>query len=98
MTENEAIISLSQMYLPHFDDEEKQALSKAIEVLQEIKRYRLIGTVEECREAINSLKSKEKYIKQILWERDIAIQQLEEVGVSLGEKMDSVKEARGKAE
>lgn len=51
MTENEAVILLSQMYLPNFDEEEKQALSKAIEALQEIHQYRAIGTVEECWEA-----------------------------------------------
>lgn len=51
MTENEAIMLLSQMYLPGFDDEEKQALSKAIETLQEIQQYRAIGTVDECWEA-----------------------------------------------
>lgn len=33
MTCERAIILLSQMYLPHFDEEEKEALSLAIEVL-----------------------------------------------------------------
>lgn len=32
-------------------------------------------------------------IEQIMWERDMAISQLEEIGVSFGEKMDEVKEA-----
>lgn len=35
MTNQRAIILLSQMYLPYFDDEEKDALTKAIEVLTE---------------------------------------------------------------
>jgi len=33
MTNQRAIILLSQMYLPAFDEEEKQAIDKAIEVL-----------------------------------------------------------------
>ena len=33
MTNQRAIILLSQMYLPNFDDEEKDALTKAIEAL-----------------------------------------------------------------
>lgn len=49
--------------------------------------------VDMAIKALEDLKTKEKYIKQILWERDIAISQLEEIGISLGEKMDSVKEA-----
>lgn len=51
------------------------------------------GTVEECREAVKKSKSLDTYVKQVLWERDIAIQQLEEIGISFGENMDSVKEA-----
>lgn len=35
MTNQRAIILLSQMYLPYFDDEEKDALTKAIEALTE---------------------------------------------------------------
>ena len=35
MTENEAKILLCQMYLPHFDEEEKQALTIAIQALEE---------------------------------------------------------------
>lgn len=35
MTNQRAIILLSQMYLPNFDDEEKDALTKAIEALTE---------------------------------------------------------------
>ena len=32
-------------------------------------------------------------IEQITWERDVAIQQLKEIGLSLGEKTDKVREA-----
>lgn len=33
------------------------------------------------------------YIDQLKWERDIAIQQLQEIGIGLGQKMDDVKNA-----
>lgn len=56
MTENEAIILLCQMYLPHFDEEEKNALTMAIKALEEIQQYRAIGTVEEFK----ALKEKNK--------------------------------------
>ena len=62
-------------------------------MLDELLQYRKIGTVEECQQAMEKAKSLDMYVKQAIWERDVAIQQLEEVGVSLGEKMDSVKEA-----
>ena len=47
MTIDEAKILLCQMYLPQFDEEEKQALTIAIQALEEIQQYRTIGTVEE---------------------------------------------------
>jgi hypothetical protein len=40
MTIDEAKILLCQMYLPQFDEEEKQALTMAIEALEEIQTYR----------------------------------------------------------
>ena len=70
-----------------------QECRKALDnVVRKCNEYEQIGTVEECREAVEKSKSLDAYIQQILWERDIAIQQLEEIGISLGEKMDSVKE------
>ena len=39
------------MYLPQFDEEEKQALTIAIQALEEIQQYRAIGTVEDCKSA-----------------------------------------------
>ena len=36
-------------------------------------------------------------LEQFIWERDIAISQLEELGLSLGQKVDYVKEAIDKA-
>lgn len=50
MSENEAKILLCQMYLPQFDEKEKQALTMAIQALEEIQEYRAIGTVEELQE------------------------------------------------
>lgn len=42
--------------------------------------------------AIEALEKQGSY-EQILWERDIAIKQLEDIGLSFGEKTDRVKEA-----
>ena len=75
------------------DNEIEEVLKIAKKEHEEIQQYRSIGTVEELKNREDNFKSREKYIKQILRERDIAIQQLEEIGVSFGEKMDSVKEA-----
>lgn len=47
MKENEAKILLCQMYLPQFDEEEKQALTMAIQALEEKQQYSEIGTIEE---------------------------------------------------
>ena len=64
----------------------------ALECMQEVEQYRALGTVEELKEA----KMKVSVYEQIKWERDIAISQLEEIGISLGQKMDDIKEAREK--
>lgn len=100
MTENEAIRDLQYLigeysaYPPETGvNATVGSLQYCITALKEIQQYREIGTVEECREAMEKSKSLDAYVKQVLWERDIAIQQLEEIGVSLGEKMDAVKEA-----
>ena len=45
MTNQRAIILLSQMYLPNFDNEEKDALTKAIEALTE-KEPRVLTALE----------------------------------------------------
>ncbi len=58
----------------------------------ELEQYRSLGTVEELRELV----AKGKSYGQVAWERDIAISQLEEIGCSLGEKMDEVKDLREK--
>ena len=59
MTENEAIeiinVIWSQLYNPK---KSQEALGTAILALKEIQQYREIGTVEECREAVEKQKPK----------------------------------------
>lgn len=65
MTENEAIeelqnsIDLAKMCTQNYERKrEIQGYEMAIKALEEIQQYRAIGTVEECREAIEKQKSK----------------------------------------
>ncbi len=65
MTENEAIeelqnsIDLAKMCIQNYERKrEIQGYEMAIKALEEIQQYRAIGTVEECREAIEKQKSK----------------------------------------
>lgn len=65
MTENEAIeelqnsIELAKMCTQNYERKrEIQGYEMAIKALEEIQQYRAIGTVEECREAIEKQKSK----------------------------------------
>lgn len=64
MTENESLkimlaYKLGRGCKPHYSDEEiEKAFDTAISALQEIRRYREIGTVEECREAVEKQKAK----------------------------------------
>lgn len=51
MTENEAIKEL-EMYI----NPSPVAKAVAVEALKEIQQYRSIGTVEECREAVEKMK------------------------------------------
>lgn len=58
MTENEAVNRLNnhtQYYVP---TEDLEALDMVIEALEEVQEYRKIGTVEECREAVNKAEKK----------------------------------------
>lgn len=70
--------------------EEPTALSKAmqnaISALMKIQQYKKLGTPEEIQCKLGAF-------DQIKWERDVAIEQLSEIGCSLGQKMDEVKEA-----
>ena len=65
MTENEAIEVLKEKYKTMsmcLEIEEckrnNQSISKAISALQEVQQYRSIGTVEECREAMERQRAK----------------------------------------
>lgn len=67
MTENKAKILLCQMYLPQFVEEEKQALTMAIQAIEEIQQYRAIGTIEEfkaLKEKSVAKKSEWKYCRK----------------------------------
>lgn len=57
MTENEAIRVLRRSYSYSLKDQ-KQSLKMAIKALEEVQEYRKIGTVEECREAVEKTKAK----------------------------------------
>ena len=70
----------------------RNTLEISLSSLEEVEQYRALGTVEELKEAL----MKVSVYEQIKWERDIAISQLEEIGISLGQKMDDIKEAREK--
>ena len=66
MTENEAILRIKDHMEIHRLKEPRAiyitvALSMAIAALKEIQQYREIGTVEECREAVEKQKPKEIY-------------------------------------
>ena len=67
MTENESLkimlaYKLGRGCKPHYSDEEiEKAFDTAISALQEIRRYREIGTVEECREAVEKQKPKKPH-------------------------------------
>lgn len=50
--------------------------------------YLSLGSVEDFQKA----KTTAGAFNQVKWERDVAISQLEEIGVSLGQKMDDVKQ------
>lgn len=65
MTEREAIEVLKRLVLcgtcttgPCEDCERKQAKDMALSALEEIQKYRAIGTVEECREAMERQRNK----------------------------------------
>lgn len=74
--------------------EEFKMLKDHLWTLNEIcKDYSAIGTVEEFKRA----KEMEAVYGQVKWERDIAISQLEEIGVGLGQKMDEFKALKEKS-
>ena len=71
MTENEAISRIKDHMEIHRLKEPRAiyitvALSMAISALKEIQQYREIGTVEECRTAVEELPKAEEVIKKLL--------------------------------
>ena len=71
MTENEAIkeletsIDLAKMCTQNYERKnEIQGYEMAIKALEEIQKYRVIGTVEEFREAVEKQKEKKPLIYQ----------------------------------
>ena len=62
----------------------------AVEILRKHDQYATAKAVEEAFMSLACL-------GQYMWERDVAISQLEELGLSLGQKVDHVKEAIDKA-
>lgn len=67
MTENEAIEMFEErLGLDVIEDvtEYAEALRTAITAIKEIQQYRKIGTVEECREAVDKQKAKKPEIIQ----------------------------------
>lgn len=61
--------------------------NRAIAALEENQKYRALGTVEGLQE----LTRKGMACGQVAWERDVAISQLRDLGLSLGEKTDEAK-------
>ena len=49
-----------------YPEPEDYAIEEAIEALKELQQYRVIGTVEECREAVEKLKRAEEALNVIL--------------------------------
>lgn len=61
MTENEAIARIRDHFEVHHHDNRPhpyldEAVDMAIKALEEVQQYRAIGTVEECREAVEKQK------------------------------------------
>ena len=62
MTENEAIRFQEAFYMMVNSERGKEACKTAISALKEVGEYREIGTVEECREAMEKQKPKKPEI------------------------------------
>lgn len=119
MTENQAISKIqyridtaSEIAGKGADGKAFEDLELAIKALEDIQKYKAIGTpgtikatIDRMWEAIDTytayseigtveelkmLASKGRAYDQVAWERDVAIEQLREIGISLGQKMDDV--------
>lgn len=60
MTEQKAIEFQKAFYMMLDDKQAKEACKIAISALEEIQDYRKIGSVEECRKAMNNRKRSEQ--------------------------------------
>lgn len=72
---------------------------EAIKIITNLPVYRaelIYGGNSDLAKALKMACETLSAMEQIRWERDIAIYQLEELGLSLGEKVDKVKEAMEK--
>lgn len=58
MTEKEAVELIKKIYIDTYQSERRLALKMAISALFDKQEYRSIGTVEECREAVERQKEK----------------------------------------
>lgn len=65
----------------YYGSEARWAVDKSIEIVSEI--------VNEYKDTY----VRKETLNQYIWERDVAISQLEELGLSLGQNVDNVKEA-----
>ena len=64
MTENRAKNLLCQMYLLQFDKEEKEALTMAIQTLEEIQEYKKIGKFDDVQEIFSLCKTLQDVVKK----------------------------------
>ena len=65
MTEQEAIEILDELGGFCSSEDRYKACHMAIKALEEVKQYREIGTVEECREAVDKMKPKKTAMEAI---------------------------------
>lgn len=83
MTENEAKVLLCQMYLPCFEEKEKQALTMAIQALEEIQQYRAIGLTPQM---VKDLIASEKKAHKIALENTHLLDEYQAIGTVEGYK------------
>jgi hypothetical protein len=72
----------------------KKHEKNALENVHIVDEYQAIGTIDEFK----ALKQFKNAYEQVKCERDVAISQLEEIGISLGQKMDDIKALKEKNE
>lgn len=65
----------------------RETAIELVKAIEELEQYQKIGELEEVRELV----SKGKAYNQVAWERDVALEQLGELGLSLGQKTEDAK-------